>query len=112
MSTRTASARAGERDTGFENGETAPIDAGSKAYERSRSPDTRDEARRSADAWPLGPACGPADPVDLALARALSAAVDAGRLDLVATLAEELRARRLAAAGNVVVMPSVRPKAR
>src|SRR4029079_14806729 len=37
------------------------------------------------------------DRLDAALAAALSAAVDAGRLDLVATIAEELRARRLAA---------------
>jgi hypothetical protein len=49
------------------------------------------------------------DPIDAALARALFAAVDAGRLDLVATLAEELRARRLAAAGNVVALPSPPP---
>jgi hypothetical protein len=37
-----------------------------------------------------------ADDLDRALARALPAAVDAGRLDVVAMLAEELRARRLA----------------
>lgn len=41
-----------------------------------------------------------------AIARALEAAAAAGRWDVVALLAEELRARRLEASGNVVALPS------
>jgi hypothetical protein len=43
-----------------------------------------------------------ADPVEQALATALTAAAAAGRFDVVAQLARELEARRLARAGNVV----------
>lgn len=42
------------------------------------------------------------DAVENALATALTAAATAGRYDVVATLARELEARRLARAGNVV----------
>jgi hypothetical protein len=42
------------------------------------------------------------DAVDKALAGALARAAEAGRFDVVAQLARELKARRLAGAGNVV----------
>lgn len=42
------------------------------------------------------------DAVEDALAKALEAAAAAGRFDVVAQIAEELKARRLASAGNVV----------
>lgn len=50
----------------------------------------------------FGPTFGPASATEAALARALNLAAAAGRFDVVAQLAEELKARRLAAAGNVV----------
>lgn len=63
-------------------------------------------ARSPVDASASGPAIGPMAAVDLAFARALSVAVDAGRLDLVSTVTEKLRARRLAASSNVVELPT------
>jgi hypothetical protein len=48
--------------------------------------------------------------VEAALARALSQAADAGRFDVVAQLARELEARRLAHAGNVVRLKDEREK--
>lgn len=45
------------------------------------------------------------DPLDAALALALAKAAEAGDLELVASLAEELRARRVATAGNMVTLP-------
>ena len=42
------------------------------------------------------------DPVELALARALDRASEAGRFDVVVQIAGELRARRVARMGNVV----------
>lgn len=59
--------------------------------------------RYPVDADAIGPAIGPVlDALEQAMARALEAAAIAGRFDVVSQLAEELRARRLAAAGNVV----------
>jgi hypothetical protein len=49
------------------------------------------------------------DPVEAALARALDCAAQAGRFDVVAQLARELEARRLARVNNVVTL---KPKAR
>jgi hypothetical protein len=43
------------------------------------------------------------DPVEAALAKALSEASAAGRFDVVAQLARELEARRLARSGNILV---------
>jgi hypothetical protein len=51
-----------------------------------------------------------ADPVEAALAQALALAANAGRFDVVAQLARELEARRLARAGNVVTLDGRRPK--
>jgi hypothetical protein len=45
------------------------------------------------------------DAVEAALATALVEAATAGRFDVVAQLARELEARRLARAGNVVRLP-------
>jgi hypothetical protein len=53
------------------------------------------------------------DPLEGALARALDRAAEAGRFDVVAQLARELEARRLARAGNVVAFdPKTRQGAR
>jgi hypothetical protein len=56
----------------------------------------------------FGRGVGQTDPVEAALARALDAAVAAGRLDGVAAIVEELRARRLAAESNVVRLENAR----
>jgi hypothetical protein len=48
--------------------------------------------------------------VEQAIARALAQAGDAGRFDVVAQLARELEARRLARAGNVVRLQDEREK--
>ncbi len=50
---------------------------------------------------PASPGAG-ADPVEVALARALDRASEAGRFDVVTQLARELEARRLAHLTNVV----------
>ena len=56
-----------------------------------------------ADPHRLGPTSGPTgDAVETALARALHAASAAGRFDVVAQLAKELEARRLAREPNVM----------
>lgn len=61
----------------------------------------------------IGPTIGP---MEAALASALTAAVSAGDLALVARIVGELEARRRDAAGNVAVLapraPGARPKAR
>lgn len=48
------------------------------------------------------PAPHEGDDVEAALARALDRACEAGRFDVVAQLARELEARRMARSGNVV----------
>jgi hypothetical protein len=52
------------------------------------------------------------DAVEAALAEALARAADARRFDVVAELAKELEARRLARAGNVVPFKGERIKRR
>jgi hypothetical protein len=47
--------------------------------------------------------------IEAALAMALVQAAAAGRFDVVAQLARELEARRLARAGNVIRLESARP---
>jgi ribosomal protein S9 len=49
---------------------------------------------------------GQSDAVEAALARALMKAAEAGRFDVVAQLARELEARRLAREPNVVELPA------
>jgi hypothetical protein len=61
--------------------------------------------RYPVDAGAIGPTIGPADTVEAALARALDAAAAAGRFDVVAQLAKELEARRLAREPNIVKLP-------
>jgi hypothetical protein len=51
-----------------------------------------------------------ADPVELALAKALVQAADASRLDVVAQIVKELEARRHARARNVVTFDPERRK--
>jgi hypothetical protein len=51
----------------------------------------------------------PGDAVEAALALALDRASEAGRFDVVALLAKELEARRMARAGNVVRLDATRP---
>jgi hypothetical protein len=46
----------------------------------------------------------PADPLEVALASAISAASEAGRFDVVAQLARELEARRLSREPNIVAL--------
>ncbi len=55
------------------------------------------------------PAATCTDPVEAALAKALSEAAAAGRFDVVALLAKELEARRLACS-NVVTLDAARTK--
>jgi hypothetical protein len=50
--------------------------------------------------------------LEAVLARALAHAADAGRFDIVAQLARELEARRLALAGNVVDLGSAQRRGR
>jgi hypothetical protein len=51
------------------------------------------------------------DDVEAALAKALEGATTAGRFDVVAQLARELEARRLARMGNVLPLPAkTRPR--
>jgi hypothetical protein len=46
------------------------------------------------------------DKVESALANALALAASGGRFDVVAQLAKELEARRLARMGNVIALPA------
>ncbi|MGO8993583.1 MAG: hypothetical protein ACLQVI_09650 [Polyangiaceae bacterium] len=62
---------------------------------------TRDDAKRPEVSASPAPA---ADAVEAALAEAIRGATSAGRWDVVAQLAKELEARRLARAGNVVAL--------
>lgn len=83
----------------------ARIDEGSRGYSSSEAPKEPDRSRSVADPDRFGPTFGPTgDPVEAALARALDAAAVAGRFDVVAQLAKELEARRLAREPNVVVL--------
>jgi hypothetical protein len=80
---------------------------------RGNDPDqtTKDDVRRrefSASAPHVADEA--ADGVETALSRALAQAAAAGRFDVVAQLAKELEARRLARAGNVVAFTGRRPK--
>lgn len=62
-----------------------------------------ESARYPVDADAIGPTFGPnVDPIEAALATALDGAAKAARWDVVAQLARELEARRLARKPNVV----------
>jgi hypothetical protein len=73
--------------------------------------DASPDATFGGDTDTIGPTIGPAlDPVEASLARALDAAAAAGRFDVVAQLARELEARRLARAPNVVALRRARER--
>jgi len=57
------------------------------------------------DADAVRPTDWPSNGVEAALAHALTKAAEAGRFDVVAQLARELEARRLASSPNVVTLP-------
>ncbi len=84
---------------GIESGDTS---ARSVADRRETDADraTQDDAKR----LDVSALFESADPVEAALAHALGRAAEAGRFDVVAQLAKELEARRLARAGNVVAL--------
>jgi hypothetical protein len=73
-------------------------DGVSQPYSPPVSAEGRDRARQGGDLEGIGPT----DTVDVALAKALEAAATAGRFEVVAQLARELEARRLARSANVV----------
>jgi hypothetical protein len=79
--------------------ETSPID------------DPRDPETTPVDGA-LGQSWGNQDPVEAALAKALEGAAAAGRFDVVAQLAKELEARRLARMGNVHALDAKREERR
>jgi hypothetical protein len=76
------------------------------------SPRSQDGSGRTPESDTFGPGDGPALDTETALARALDLAAAAGRFDVVAALADELKARRLAAAGNVVPIDEARRRGR
>ncbi len=64
----------------------------------------RDE-HKEASGELLPRSAAPSDPIEQALTKALTEASAAGRFDVVAQLARELEARRLASAGGGKVVP-------
>jgi hypothetical protein len=72
---------------------------------KASSGDTPEMARDTPPiARPIDDSKDDSDPVERALARAPEAVVAAGRLDDIPAIVEELRARRLGRAGNVLVL--------
>jgi hypothetical protein len=78
---------------------------------RDFSDDLEGDALGDAEMGEDNPAIGPAvdralgrGSVETALSKALDAAATAGRFDVVAQLAKELEARRLARSGNIVAL--------
>jgi len=87
---------------GLENSDPLLFAADPKASLAATSPKVAASTRYPVDADASGPAIGPVDPVEAALAHALAAAAAAGRFDVVAQLARELEARRLAREPHVI----------
>lgn len=87
---------------GLENLQHASIDVHSQGCSDVVVTKTSRSARYPVDASPLDQPTGPVDPIEIALAKALEAATAAGRFDVVAQLARELEARRLAREPNVL----------
>ncbi len=86
------------------------VEAGPRDDDRDRKPgdlDDLDDGRASHDPPAVERAGEPVD-VTASLASALARASEAGRWDVVALLAKELEARRLASAGNVVAIGAKR----
>jgi hypothetical protein len=94
------------RRKGLENNESARVDVDSKPCGSEAPKHPSESARYPVDADAGGPGIGPTDPVEVALAGALTKAAEAGRFHIVAQLARELEARRLAREPNVVVLPA------
>jgi predicted Zn-dependent protease len=69
------------------------------------SRDSEDTTRRDASQPPL-PDGAAGSALEAALARAITKAAEAGRFDVVAQLARQLEARRVACEPNVVVLPA------
>jgi hypothetical protein len=94
--------------TGIEPGQTYVPSVAERrekpAVETTQSDATQPEVLVS----PSSNAVAPTDTVEAALANALTQAATAGRFDVVAQLARELEARRLARAGNVVLLDAGR----
>jgi hypothetical protein len=94
--------------TGIESGQTSAP----RLVDRREIPPpnaTKDDGKRrevSASCALDAPAL--IDPVEAAVAKAIADAATAGRFDVVAQLARELEARRLARAGNVVLLDAGR----
>ena len=108
-----ASAQTRVPEEGVENALAYRVDVWSQGYEGETPPKVADRPVSTPETAPSGPASGPLpDHVDVALARALDLAVSRGDLELVARLVEELRARRLAAAVNVVDLETARKAGR
>lgn len=94
------------RPVGVENRISIGNDGISGAYAPEVPSDDLGKPSSTTDKAPSGPAIGPTgDAVEAALSRALEAAAAAGRFDVVAQLARELEARRLAGSPNVVTLP-------
>jgi hypothetical protein len=107
---------------GLETEDPLSVDGDSPGYAEEAVKTGAESARSVVDASPIGPTIGPPGGVDGtigppggvdgALARALEAAAAAGRFDVVAQLARELEARRLAESANVVALSAARPRTR
>ena len=69
-----------------------------------------DEESKSVQIGGVSPRVGGTISVEDALAFSMARAAEVGRFDVVAQIAKELEARRLAASGNVVVMKRQRPE--
>jgi hypothetical protein len=93
-----------------------------KPMPEARTEDSRGIEETSAESDPSRPETAPVqtsrgnrgaiDPVEAALARALTEASAAGRWDVVAQLARELESRRTASAGNVVQLDAGKRRGR
>ena len=91
------------------HGEASEVDVTREAVEDVDTDTTEASGPKSADAGPVDQPLDRSkeafDAVEEALAKAITAAVGAGRFDVVAQLARELEARRMALASNVVALP-------
>jgi hypothetical protein len=103
-----------EREKGFEterSSEPAQTDAeNSGSADSSSSPNSREPEPKSASPRDAVASVATAeqsiDPVEAALASALSAAAAAGRFDVVSRLADELAARRVARTAEATALGS------
>lgn len=97
---------------GFEGTMHASDSTGSPEVAGLPDPKSADGSRSSPEGERFGPAFGPTDDAETVLARALDRASAAGRFDVVAQLADELKARRLATSPNVVDLETARKRSR